>query len=255
MQDIGYERKFRQSQIRQLEEKIELYKQNFELSGGEEKFLKNIDKFEEYLQENQAGLRKLDNHTSGDQGSGILQYGSGFEKGLNWSLSLFKDRNINNVPPTSIQVATAMAEARVNHEDSGPALQRYGFPTVVNLSKPEIDSLVIKRGRSSRLTAGKVNAIPSDLVISKSLKLKKEVSFEVRAILSGRDTVFLCDGDSGAWVLNMEGDWIGSIVGTHGPKNYGGDLNIALFVEAEKIVEDIEAFTGMKVVSPGRSGY
>ena len=124
---------------------------------------------------------------------------------------------------------------------------------VNNLSSPEIDGLVMKRGRTTGVTVGRVNALPSDLVIREPWKLKKGVSFKVRAVLSGEMPRIVGRGDSGAWFLNMDGDWIGSIVGSHGPQDSGASVYIVLVVEAEKIVEDIERFTGKKVVSPKRS--
>ena len=110
----------------------------------------------------------------------------------------------------------------MDHEEVDAALDRFGWSTEVNISCPEIDSLVIKQGRSTGLTVGKVNALPSDVLIpvsnpksnsksnSESLRLRKDVGIEVWAILE-RESGFARKGDLGAWVLNMDGDWIGKL--------------------------------------------
>ena len=236
-----------------MKEQIELTNQNFELFG-EEKFRTRADSLEERLKEQEARLQKLQERTLNDRGSGILQFGSGFERGLDWSLSSFKDRNINNDPPTSEDFAVTVQKTQMDYEASKPALKRAGFREAIELSSTSrgFDGLAMKRGRTTGLTIGKVNSLPSDFVISKSLKLKKEVSFEVRAVLSGVESSLVAPGDSGAWFLNTNSEWIGSLIGSHNPMGCGA---FALVLDAEQIVKDIEAFTGKKVVSPKRSKH
>ncbi|KAI9691099.1 MAG: hypothetical protein M1822_008719 [Bathelium mastoideum] len=260
VQDVSHEREYRQKEINQIKEKIALNGDKFQHTG-EKRFSQIVIHLKNKLEMQQTSLRKLDDHTNDSQGLGELQYGSGLGRGLDWSLSSFSDRKIKNTPPEKDEVKVVMDAANMDFEEVDAALQRFGWSTEANISYPEIDGLVIKQGRSTGLTVGKVNALPSDVLISvpdlesisEPLNLRKDVGIEVRAILE-KGNGFARKGDSGAWVLNMDSDWIGSIVGVQTPRTSGPGTSTALVLEAKKIVDDIETFSGMKVVSPGRLG-
>ncbi|KAL9095884.1 MAG: hypothetical protein Q9165_001881 [Trypethelium subeluteriae] len=252
IQDANGAREYCRKQIDQADLKITENNNKF-AQIGEERYQQNVAYWKKELGREQKYIQRLDCYTSGNQGLGFLQYGSGFESGCDWSLSSFDTRKINNTPPTKENIEVSMSKTGMSYADIHQVLQGYDYSTEAKLSDPKIESFVTKRGRSTGLTVGKVNTLPSDLLISESLDLKKVGSFEVRPILGGHSSAFLRKGDSGAWVLNMEGNWIGSIIGEHSPEHFG-KLNFALVVEADKIVKDIERVTSKKVVSPRRSG-
>ncbi|KAI9694163.1 MAG: hypothetical protein M1822_003434 [Bathelium mastoideum] len=249
IQDINSLRHFCQNRIRSLEDLIKSNYSKFDLTG-DDRCRTNIAKLEKGCREQQALIQKLEDCTSGNQGIGFLEYGSGFQNGLDWSLSSFDSRKINNIPPALEELDKGLRKAMVNTEESDSTWYTYFPLDKINLSKPQIDGHVIKQGRTLGVTVGTVNAIPSSIHMLESLELQKEVIFEVHAVLAGSAEQFAHAGDSGAWVLNMKGDWIGSIVGIHTADRRGA---ISLVMEAQKIVEDIERFTGKKVVCPERS--
>ncbi|KAL9082484.1 MAG: hypothetical protein Q9165_008880 [Trypethelium subeluteriae] len=243
-QDIKAEREACQGFINDARAKIQLYNDKFDWTG-EERYRDFVANLEKTIEKPQTQLQKLDGHTSGHQGLGRLQYGSGLERGLDWSLSSFDDRKMDNIPPEMIEVNTTARKSKLY---SG---ERFIWSTAVHINRPKSMSLVAKRGRSTGITVGQVNSLPSDLLISKSLNLKKDVGIEVRGILE-KQVGFAREGDSGAWAMDTRGDWIGSVIGVHEPKISCNGACIALVLEAEKIVDDIEMFTGMKVTSPAR---
>ncbi|KAF2761490.1 hypothetical protein EJ05DRAFT_173497 [Pseudovirgaria hyperparasitica] len=246
-QDTDIANVWNTNRINTLEGRLKVMDGKFKLLG-DEKFQTQAVQLEELIKGHQEDLRKL--HDATNRLPGILYYGSGFGRATDWSLSLFEDRILQNKPPSMKKITDSIR----NHHVDSIDFKRLGeefmdAATVSAFARPEIDGLAVMEGRTSGLTLGKVNALESDIIIMKSLKVKKGLSFEVRAILSGKGKPAVQPGDSGAWFVNMKGEWIGSVVGTHS----GLRSSIGLVLEAEKIVEDIEAFTGSKVVSPVRS--
>jgi hypothetical protein len=247
VQDETKTRSIRQRGIEIAREMLELNSQKIDISP--EKRAQSAARWQQALDNHEVSLKKLEDCTSGNQGLGYLQYGSGFKGGLDWSLSSFNDRHINNALPAMKDVEFAMRRAGLEDD---PALLKYGgLSTEATIGRAEANSHVMKRGRSTGLTVGKVNTLPSDILVSKRFNLSKDIGIEVCAILNQGDG-FAKNGDSGAWVLNLDGSWIGSVVGLHTPVIGGNLVPVALAIEAEKIVADIESFIGKRVVSPMR---
>lgn len=206
------------------------------------------------IDSHKTGFRRLDYYTSGHQGRGILQYGSGFSRGFDWSLSSFNTRNIRNALPSNEDARFAFKRAQVGKTRTKAAFKVYNETNEIVIGKMEDDGTVIKRGRTTGLTVGTVNTIPSNIWIQETLELRKNISFEAHAILGPRGP-FVRPGDSGAWIFNMSGGWIGSIVGSHDPTHKAACGEVALAIDSEALVADIEAFTGKKVISPERAAY
>lgn len=235
----------RQGTIADLQQKVDRHYNHYQLTG-DEKYRERAGIIEKILQIHLESLQTLVDDSNSSQGQ--LQYGSGFQRGFDWSLSLFGDREISNTPPTVEEFEWAFDKFRNRVDSPHPA---YTPLDEITLTTAEANSYVMKRGRTTGLTIGQVNAIKSSMLLSNTLTMNGEICFEVHALTNADWDVLVLGGDSGAWVLDMDGGWIGSVIGCHRPEK-GIGCKVAFVQDASKIVQDIEAFTGKKVVFPTR---
>jgi hypothetical protein len=248
-QDEDYTKRNLEWRLNTLRENIQSRKSKFEYTG-EERYQTAAAQYEESYQKVQNFHQEIVNHSGSNQGLGYLHYGSGIQSGLDWSLSSFSNLTVNNTPPTLAEIQASLERDKISEEYLHKWLDSTALWNEINLGRiePNGDDPVIKRGRTTRVSTGRVNAIPSEVFHNKSLNLQEESSFGVCAVLTGESLMFSGEGDSGAWVLNKDADWVGVISGIHRSCSTG--KTISLVVEAEKIVANIEALTGKKVVSP-----
>jgi hypothetical protein len=230
--------------IQQLEQMIETNNDRFGWTR-DERYRARITKMREEQAKSRELLEKLARHTGSNRGHGHLEYASGFKRGLDWSLSSFANRKMINEPPERETVAAAGTRCFDGPEEKRffNVLGRYNPLVECEVfSSPVPDTFVLKRGRTTNVTIGKVSVIQSEFFHG--------FHFKLRAIAPGRSSQFALPGDSGAWVLNLFGEWVGSVTAIHSPPT--GGPGISCMLESERIIADIETFTKAKVLSPAR---
>jgi hypothetical protein len=206
---------------------LEEVKAKFDVTG-DQKYKKAVGDFEAECKTYVALEHKVRN-TNRDVGH--LWACSGFEQGLDWSLMLAPLRVIHNTTPRSAEM-TKLTKRRWLPES----------PTVSSYSAEDIRAgkFVIKKGRSTDVTMGTLNVLRS--MFFDNIRGKK-VTFEGWHIApESHDHVFSRPGDSGSWVLDMRGNWIGMIIA----EIDGG----ALMLTVDKLIPDIERMTGARVGLP-----
>ncbi|KAM5474817.1 hypothetical protein MferCBS49748_000224 [Microsporum ferrugineum] len=155
---------------------------------------------------------------------------------LDWALINVDTRRItaNEIPTTKT----------VNPKYAG----EYGVSTPVmsGTASAEEDAIVFKTGRTTGFTAGTVNGIKlSDLQgWTTNAQGEREFIRGTAVVVSPFDCniPFGAPGDSGSFVMNREGKFVGLYV--------GGDYknNISLFIEAQCLFEDIKRVTNCRDV-------
>lgn len=100
------------------------------------------------------------------------------------------------------------------------------------------DNKVFKRGRSTGLTWGTVNAIKVDIKLGDSVP---HTAWYIVGSLTA--SAFAEPGDSGAFVLDRYGAWCGIVFG-------GSDDGNGYVTPVNRVVADIEALTGGHVSLP-----
>ncbi|OJD12425.1 hypothetical protein AJ78_06976 [Emergomyces pasteurianus Ep9510] len=169
--------------------------------------------------------------------TGTLWAGSGFRSrnsfGMDWALiSLPNSRSFLNKLPTSGELAVLPPHihATVLFPDSGK---------VKECGSCEKGAVVFKHGRTTGLTQGTFNYVDS------------AVNFNGRKVSAwhviGTHNVPFCDsGDSGSWLIDENGKWVGLLFACPFP-SFTGDGYVIPVLE---LIEDIEALVGGKVELP-----
>jgi hypothetical protein len=274
--DIASMESFYRTDTDFLQMRAKASKEKYDLTR-ESKHADNLRKFDNMIEQSESRLSFLKGRTSGNKGIGKLMYGSGFKEGCDWALCNFSDRDIVLKPPPEKDIRKAIIrdgpDEILLHDDPDLnktwAALRFLQTDVLEFAKPQVGSAVLKCGRTTALTLGQINRIESELYISglssgSAAILKKApedwhdnenlAKFKLTAIVPPQaGNRFARAGDSGAWVLNMgmngSTTWVGSIIAVH---DSGQSRHITLVLSADSIVNDIQRFTGGRVVSPKR---
>jgi len=167
---------------------------------------------------------------------GYLWAGSGFSNKLDWSLICSDGREVINKPPSE-EVVTSLASEMISITDSPAYIER---PVVGSWSMKYVvpTKLVLKQGRSTGRTAGRISHLKTDILIKGA---PEDVCFSGWTIVrNGRD--FCEPGDSGAWVLDRKGDWCGML--------FAQIDGVGVMLPVDKLIEDIEEKCQGKVSLP-----
>jgi hypothetical protein len=187
------------NQIHALSEFINTQQQKLEWTG-ELRYQAAIDRNSSTRAQYQAERNTIEQFNSS---AGALWACSGFQKEHlhDWSLSLAPNRSISNTLPPP------------DHPNiTGPAKYEYvpSHAEIRSLSTKNVKSgsSILKRGRTTGVTAGIINPIRTDITLHNSQG--EELRFTGWEITpSPANNSFIESGDSGAWAVDMDGNWCG----------------------------------------------
>ena len=159
-------------------------------------------------------------HQSG-LASGKTQVEAGLDT-LDWSLiKPASGRMVVNTVP-DLDVGRLLSKNQYHPKSN--MVQRWSMDTV------KAGKLVIKTGRSTGITVGRLTG--SCEVILQDPPTKHTV-WDIESF--SRDKPFLLPGDSGAWAIDMQGNWIGLL--------FAGSQGSGVMLPVDRLVKDIEDMT------------
>jgi hypothetical protein len=224
--DADYRLERNQAISNDLKSRAEEAKEKFEMTG-EKRFQEFAERLEARVTEYTTADDKIRN-TNRDVGH--LWACSGFGQELDWSLMLAPHRVVQNGIPRSETLAL------LTREQYEPA------STVNSYSSEDVKpgNFVVKKGRTTGVTVGVINYIRSTAL--DTINEQKVLFTGWHIAPADRDHSFSRPGDSGSWVLDMAGNWIGML----NAEFDGG----ALMLTVDRLVPDIERLTGARVGLP-----
>ncbi|KAK5061587.1 hypothetical protein LTR84_008131 [Exophiala bonariae] len=222
---------------------------------GDLRLQKWIDDWTREIEEQEAQKRIINEF---DSRVGSLRACSGFQiQNLHdWSLSAVTNRcsKLNTLPPpTDPQLVPP-----TTNDDLDSSTKRYYQPVDGEIKSwsargPKFGDRVFKRGRTTGVTTGIISHLKTDIVLSNSQGQKIiftgwEITPEprpqpARPQPAGRDQSFVQASDSGAWVLDMDGNWRGMVFARLSSGS-------GVMEDVEVIKQDIERMTGCNVELP-----
>jgi hypothetical protein len=218
------------NEIHEMDEMTKDRQQKLEWTG-DPRYQTAIDNSSRASAEYQAEKNTIEQFNSS---AGALWACSGFQMDhlCDWSLSLAPNRSISNTLPP------------IKH--SSLAGHRYGpFDAKireVSMKNVKSGSLVWKKGRTTGITVGIVNSIRTDITLHNSRG--EELHFTTWEITPNpANTPFVEAGDSGAWVLDMDGNWCGMVYAQL-------ELGRAAMLDVNTLAADIQRMTGYEVEMP-----
>ena len=203
---------------------------------GEPRYQDTINKRTRTIGRYQAEMKTIEEF---DSRIGRLWACSGFQKEhlTDWSLSLLatnRSSKPNTLPPEE-------------HSDLRGLTDRMYSPTHNEIKSHSTEglkpgNLVWKKGRTTGITVGIINTFRTDIVLHDSQgQGLRFTGWEI--IPTAEDTPFVKGGDSGAWVVDMKGNWTGMVFARLGSGS--GAMH-----DVRTIIKDIERMTGCKVELP-----
>lgn len=232
----------RQNKLQNLEENIKSYsgmieglQQKMDWTG-DSRYQKQIDVITNIVKTCQEEKDTIEQF---DSTAGSLWACSGFqtEHLHDWSLSLARNRTSpNTLPPLGHGELSVPPDHEIYLPPIDPEVKSY-------LSQiPKTGSIVWKKGRTTGITMGKMNSVRANIVL-KDNQNRKHVFTGWEITPMKRNVPFVQPGDSGAWVLDLEGNWCGVVFAQLASGS-------GVMYDAKSVVKDIERMTRCKVELP-----